>query len=63
LGIWRPELKEGIDKEARAKVRGEFKVRILKNRSGAAHKTITLHFESTTLRISQLLAGTAVHGA
>src|SRR5262249_44832465 len=52
LGIWRPELREGIDKQERAGVRGEFKVRVLKNRSGAAYKTITLHFEPTTLRIA-----------
>jgi len=63
LGIWRPELKDGIDKLERASVRGEFKVRVLKNRSGAAPKTITLHFEPTTLRITPLQTGSAVHGA
>jgi len=56
LGIWRPELRDGIDKKERAALRGEFKVRVLKNRSGAAHRTITLHFEATTLLISQTVS-------
>lgn len=52
LGIWRPELKDGLPKEKREEFRGQFKVRVLKNRSGPAPKTVTLHFEPTSLRIS-----------
>jgi hypothetical protein len=62
LGIWRPELREGTDKQERAAVRGEFKVRVLKNRSGPAPKTITLHFEATNLRITPVQTGSVVHG-
>ena len=51
LGIWRPELAEGQTREERDKVRGELKVRVLKNRSGPSAKTVTLHFDGTTLRI------------
>src|SRR5207249_1985539 len=51
LGIWRPELAENLQREEREKVRGQFKVRVLKNRSGPAPKTLTLHFDTTTLRI------------
>jgi len=52
LGIWRPELREGLTKEKRLELRGQFKVRVLKNRGGPAPRTVTLHFEDTTLRIT-----------
>ena len=51
LGIWRPELSERLSAEEKAKKKGEFKVRVLKNRSGHAPKTVTLKFEPGTLRI------------
>ena len=52
LGIWRPELKDGLAREESNKLRGQFKVRVLKSRNGPRNKTVTLHFEDTTLRIS-----------
>ena len=52
LGIWRPELKDGIDKTEREQLRGQFKVRVLKSRNGPRNKTVTLRFEDTTLRIA-----------
>lgn len=52
LGLWRPELKDGLTKDQRNSVRGQFVIRVLKNRSGPAPKTVTLHFDSTSLRIS-----------
>ena len=52
LGIWRPELREQLPKEERLKLKGEFKVRVLKNRHGPAPRTVTLHFEDTLLRIT-----------
>jgi replicative DNA helicase len=55
LGIWRPELSDRLSKDERAGKRGEFKVRVLKNRSGPAPKTVTLRFEPTTLRIRPVL--------
>ena len=55
LGLWRPELKEGITREAREAVRGQFVVAVLKNRSGPAPKRVTLQFDSTSLRISAAL--------
>lgn len=57
FGIWRPELKDGLAKEKREELRGQFKVRVLKNRSGPAPKTVTLHFEPTSLRVSPLELG------
>jgi len=51
LGLWRPELAEGLTKEERRARRGQFVIRILKNRSGPAPKTVTLHFDPTSLRI------------
>lgn len=51
LGIWRPELKEGLPREERAALHGQFKVRVLKSRNGPRNKTVTLDFEDTTLRI------------
>ena len=51
LGLWRPELGEGLTKEERRERRGQFVVRVLKNRSGQAPKTVTLHFDPTSLRI------------
>ncbi len=51
LGIWRPELAEGLSKADRLARAGEFKVRVLKNRSGPAPRTVTLRFEPTVLRI------------
>ncbi len=52
LGIWRPELSDKLTKEDRATKRGEFKVRVLKNRSGPAPKTVTLRFDTTSLRVT-----------
>jgi hypothetical protein len=52
LGIWRPELREGLPKEERLKLKGQLKARVLKNRHGPAPRTVTLHFEDTLLRIS-----------
>jgi hypothetical protein len=54
LGLWRPELAEGLTKEERRVRRGQFVIRILKNRSGPAPKTVTLHFDPTSLRIETL---------
>lgn len=51
LGIWRPELAERLDKAAREAKRGEFRVRVLKNRGGPAPRTVTLRFEAGTLRV------------
>jgi len=51
LGLWRPELTEGLSKEEKRARRGQFVVRVLKNRSGPAPKTVTLHFDSTCLRV------------
>ncbi len=51
LGLWRPELAEGLTKDQRRELRGQFIVRVLKNRSGPAPKTVTLHFDPTSLRI------------
>ena len=65
LGIWRPELSSRLSKEERGKVRGEFKVRVLKNRSGPAPRTVTLRFDSSVLRVHPLVveaAGAAVSG-
>ena len=52
LGCWRPALNEELAKEERRARRYEFVVRILKNRSGPAPRTVTLHFDPTSLRIS-----------
>jgi DnaB-like helicase C terminal domain/Domain of unknown function (DUF3854) len=52
LGIWRPELKDGLAKQESESLRGQFKVRVLKSRNGPRNKTVTLRFEDTTLRIS-----------
>jgi len=52
LGIWRPELREGLEREQRRELRGQFKLRVLKNRHGPAPRTVTLAFEDTTLRIT-----------
>ena len=51
LGLWRPELAEGLSKTERLAFRGQFVIRVLKNRSGPAPKTVTLHFDPTSLRI------------
>lgn len=59
LGIWRPELSEKIAKEQRRELRGQFKVRVLKQRGGPAPRTVTLHFEPTTLRITASAAAEA----
>jgi RecA/RadA recombinase len=59
LGIWRPELRDGLTKEERAKVRGDFKVRVLKSRNGPRNKTVTLHFEDTTLQIESKVGDVA----
>lgn len=56
LGCWRPALDELIPKEERKARRREFVVRILKNRSGPAPRTVTLHFDATSLRISSPIA-------
>jgi hypothetical protein len=58
-GLWRPELAEDLEPAARKAVRGQFVVRILKNRNGPAPKTLTLHFEPTTLRIRPAPGATA----
>jgi hypothetical protein len=52
LGIWRPELAEGKSAAERQALHGQFKARVLKNRSGPAPKTVTLEFDPTTLRIT-----------
>jgi LmbE family N-acetylglucosaminyl deacetylase len=52
LGIWRPELREGLSRDQKLEVRGQFKLRVLKNRHGPAPRTVTLSFEDTTLRIT-----------
>jgi len=52
LGLWRPELAEGIRREERLAAQGQLKVRVLKNRSGPAPKTITLQFDPDSLRIT-----------
>ena len=52
LGLWRPELEHGIKREERLAVQGHLKVRVLKNRSGPAPKTVTLQFDPNSLRIS-----------
>src|SRR5262249_34972394 len=54
LGIWRPDLKDGLSKEERVDLRGQFKVRVLKSRNGPRNKTVTLRFADTTLRITAL---------
>jgi hypothetical protein len=54
LGIWRPELKDGLSKEQRQEMRGQFKVRVLKSRNGPRNKTVTLHFEDSVLQISSI---------
>ena len=54
LGIWRPELKVGLKKEERQELRGQFKVRVLKNRHGPFPRTMTLRFEDSALRISSI---------
>lgn len=51
LGLWRPELREKLDPAARRAVKGQFKVRVLKNRGGRAPVTVTLAFERASLRI------------
>lgn len=58
LGIWRPELQEGLTKEKRAALRGQFKVRVLKNRHGPAPRTVALRFEPTNLRVTAELSTT-----
>ena len=52
LGLWRPELRANLTKEQRREVRGQFVVRVLKNRSGPAPRTVTLQFEPASLRIT-----------
>jgi replicative DNA helicase len=54
LGLWRPELKDGLTKEQRQELRGQFKVRVLKSRNGPRNKTVTLHFEDSILRITSI---------
>ena len=54
LGIWRSDLKDGLSKEQRQELRGQFKVRVLKSRNGPRNKTVTLRFEDSILRISSI---------
>jgi replicative DNA helicase len=56
LGLWRPSLDDRLPKEERRARKGELVVRVLKNRSGPAPKTVILHFDATSLRIESLLA-------
>jgi hypothetical protein len=56
LGLWRPALNDKLPREERLAKKGEMVVRVLKNRSGPAPKTISLHFDATTLRIEALPA-------
>jgi KaiC/GvpD/RAD55 family RecA-like ATPase len=51
LGIWRPELRDTQTKDERERVRGEFKVKVLKNRHGRSGRVATLRFERAALRI------------
>jgi KaiC/GvpD/RAD55 family RecA-like ATPase len=51
LGLWRPALADGLSREERLTRKSELVIRVLKNRSGPAPKTVTLHFDPTTLRI------------
>jgi replicative DNA helicase len=51
LGLWRPELRANLTKEARREVKGQFVARVLKNRSGPAPRTVMLQFEPASLRI------------
>lgn len=52
LGCWRPSLNDELPKEERRTRRKEFVIRILKNRSGPSPRTVTLHFDPASLRIS-----------
>jgi hypothetical protein len=52
LGCWRPSLNDALPKEERRARRREFVIRVLKNRSGPSPRTVTLHFDATSLRIS-----------
>ncbi len=56
LGMWRPDLAENAGPPADSQV-VDLKVRILKNRSGPAWKTVTLAMDLRTLRISEREAG------
>lgn len=53
LGVWRPELDDALKDEDRAEVRGVFKGRVLKNRSGPAPVPFELRFDHETLRIEE----------
>jgi replicative DNA helicase len=53
LGCWRPELAENLSKEEKRERRGQFVIRVLKNRSGAAPRTVRLHFDAASLRIEE----------
>lgn len=59
LGIWRPALAEGLDREKQHAQQDVFKVRVLKNRSGHAPKTVALHWDGTALRIRPLVDAVA----
>lgn len=52
LGCWRPALNDQLPKEERRAKRREFMIRILKNRSGPSPRTVTLNFDTTSLRIT-----------
>ena len=51
LGLWRPAMNDKLSRGERLAHKGQFVVRVLKNRSGPAPKTVTLHFDTTSLRI------------
>jgi len=56
LGLWRPALNDKLPREERLAKKNQLVVRVLKNRSGPAPKTVTLHFDATSLRIEALPA-------
>jgi KaiC/GvpD/RAD55 family RecA-like ATPase len=62
LGLWRPALNDKLPREERLAAKGQLVVRVLKNRSGPAPKTVTLHFDPTTLRIEALPSAAPVPG-
>jgi hypothetical protein len=59
LGCWRPGLDTELSKDERRARRHEFVVRVLKNRSGPSARSVTLHFDPTSLRISSPVSPSA----